>query len=79
MIQGRDAPHPPDPADALFTAMLYDADVFRAAIEIFSMLALPHEVMARPGVAGRVMELARARGPVMPPGPSRHELMRMLA
>lgn len=79
VIQGRDAPHPPDPADALFTAMLYDADVFRAAIEIFAMLALPQEVMARPGVAGRVMELARAHGPVMPPGPSRHELLRMLA
>jgi hypothetical protein len=59
--------------------MMYDADLFRAANEMRSLLALPQEVMARPGVVDRIMEVAGAHEAVMPPGPSREELFRMLA
>jgi 2-polyprenyl-6-methoxyphenol hydroxylase-like FAD-dependent oxidoreductase len=78
-IQGRPAPRPTGPGDALAVAMLYDAALFRASLEIVSLLALPREVLARPGVVGRIMELADIHEPVVPPGPSRDELLRMVA
>jgi hypothetical protein len=59
--------------------MTYDAALFRASLEITSLLALPEEVLARPGVADQIMEVAGAHEPVMPLGPSRDELLRMLA
>jgi 2-polyprenyl-6-methoxyphenol hydroxylase-like FAD-dependent oxidoreductase len=82
-IEGRPEPEPTDPAariaKALLVAMRYDADLFRAATEFRSLLALPQEVMARPGVADRILEVASAREAVMPPGSSREELLGMLA
>jgi 2-polyprenyl-6-methoxyphenol hydroxylase-like FAD-dependent oxidoreductase len=78
-IQGRSASPPTDLDDALRVAMLHDAELFRAAIEIASLLALPREVMARPGVMDRVREVAGAHEAVVPPGPSRDELLRMVA
>lgn len=77
-IQGRDIPRPADPVNALPHAMMYDAGLFRAAIEIFSLLALPQEVLARPGVSDRIMDVAAAHPAVVPPGPSRDEVVRML-
>jgi hypothetical protein len=57
-IEGRPEPQPTDPpvriASALLVAMLYDADIFRAAVEMRSLLALPQEVMARPGMVDRI-------------------------
>ncbi len=84
LIEGRPEPPPPtDPptriAKALLVAMMYDADLFRAATEFRSLLALPQEVMARPGVVDRIMEVAGKHEAVMPPGPSRQELLQMLA
>ena len=58
---------------------MYDADLFRAATEFRSLLALPQEVMARPGVVDRIMEVAGTHEAVIPPGPSREELLHMLA
>jgi 2-polyprenyl-6-methoxyphenol hydroxylase-like FAD-dependent oxidoreductase len=82
-IQGRPDPHPTDQraniGDALAIAMRYDADVFRAAAEMRTMLALPQEVMARPGLVDRIREIADAHEAPTPPGPSREELLRMLA
>jgi flavin-dependent dehydrogenase len=66
-------------AKALSVAMMYDADISRAAAEMRSMLALPQEVMARPGMVDRIMEVAGTHEAVNPPGPSRPELLRMLA
>jgi hypothetical protein len=43
------------------------------------MLALPQEVMARPGLVDRIREIADAHEAPTPPGPSREELLRMLA
>ena len=78
-IEGRPAPRPADPLAALQVAMMYDADLFRAALEIVSLLSLPHELMARPGVIDRITEVARAHEAVPPPGPSRGEVLRILA
>jgi len=79
LIEGRPQPRPTDPRNALPIAMMYDADLFRAAIEINSLLALPQEVMARPGVIDRIMEVAGSYEAWAPPGPSRDELLRILA
>jgi 2-polyprenyl-6-methoxyphenol hydroxylase-like FAD-dependent oxidoreductase len=79
VMQGRSAPSSTDSGSALANAMRYDADLFRAFIEIQSLLALPQEVMARPGVAERVRTVASLREPVDPPGPSRDEVVRILA
>jgi hypothetical protein len=82
-IEGRPAPRPEGPAAALpralGTAMMYDADVYRAMMEVVTMQALPGEVFARPGFAGRVMAAAEGREAFVPPGPSRAELLGMLA
>jgi hypothetical protein len=83
LIEGRPDPQSADPRahihDALAVAMRYDADVFRAAVEMRSLLALPQEVMARPGLVDRIKELAGGHEAVVPPEPSRAELLRMLA
>ena len=82
-IEGRSPEPPSDPAlqvaAAFPTAMMYDADLFRAFMEVGSMLTLARDVMARPGMPQRIMEVAAAHEPMMPPGPSREELLRMLA
>jgi 2-polyprenyl-6-methoxyphenol hydroxylase-like FAD-dependent oxidoreductase len=82
-IEGRPQPQPSDPrarvSKALSVAMMYDADLFRAANEIRSLLTLPQEVMARSGVVDRIMEVASAHEAMTPRGPSREELLNMLA
>lgn len=82
-IDGRPARPPEGPAArvgaALPVAMMYDADVFRAFAEITAMLSQPHEVMARPGFAQRVLDVASGHDAVAPPGPSRADVLRMLA
>lgn len=82
-IEGRSASQPTGPA-ALFqqasgTAMLYDADIFRAMMEIITMQALPEEVFARPGFADQVTAAAEGREAFGAPSPSRAELLDMLA
>ncbi len=59
--------------------MLYDADVFRAFLEIISLLALPAEIMARPGFAERLAKSVAGREAFVIPGPSRAELLSSLA
>ena len=81
-LEGRPEPQPTDPrahvTDALAVAMMYDADLFRASLEIRSVKALPQEIMARPGVVDRIMEIASTHDAVTPPSPSREQLLRML-
>jgi flavin-dependent dehydrogenase len=57
-IQGRPAPRPTGPLQALPVAMTYDPSLFRAYLEIVSLLALPQEVLARPGLVDRIMAVA---------------------
>jgi hypothetical protein len=59
--------------------MPYDADVFRTFMESVAMLALPEEVLARPGVSDRIRSAAEGREAIAPPGPSHDELLRELA
>jgi flavin-dependent dehydrogenase len=73
---------PRDPALAaralLPLAATRDADVFRAFIETRMCLATLDDVIARPGLAERVLDTA-ADGAPPPPGPGREELLRILA
>jgi 2-polyprenyl-6-methoxyphenol hydroxylase-like FAD-dependent oxidoreductase len=83
LIEGRPEPQPADPrayiGKALSVAMMHDADIFRAAVEMRSLLAFPQEVMARPGLVDRIKEVATRHEPVVPQSPSRQELLQMLA
>jgi flavin-dependent dehydrogenase len=76
---------PPRPRDreaalraALPGAAMRDADVFRAMLETRCCLATPAEVLARPGMAERVLALAPPERP-SPPGPDRAGLLALLA
>jgi hypothetical protein len=63
----------------LQVAMLYDPDAFRAFMEIISMLALPEDIMARPGFSEHLAKAAAGREPFEMPGPSRADLLSSLA
>lgn len=75
---GHDGGDPPGWAE-IQVGMLYDADVFRAFMEIISLLALPAEIMARPGFAERLAKSVAGREAFVIPGPSRADLLRSLA
>ena len=81
--RGRDlrqeGPAPIDPRGALALAMQHGVEVFCAFLEINSLLALPQDVFAGPGVADRIMEVAAAHPAVALPCPPRDELLRLLA
>ena len=74
---------PPDLAAAplrdLLAAATRDADVFRAYLEMISMLAPPQEIMTRPGLAAKIAAAAGGRDPWAAPGPSRGEVLQMLS
>ena len=74
------APAAPGPGltARLQQAMLYDADLFRAFIEVMAMLAPPDEVLSRPGVAGKVMAVAAEHEEFAMPGPSRADVLSLL-
>jgi 2-polyprenyl-6-methoxyphenol hydroxylase-like FAD-dependent oxidoreductase len=81
----RDGPGSPPPPDrdsalrvGLFAAAMRDPDVFRAMLETRACPATPEEVIARPGMAERILELVPAEPPV-PPGPDRAQLLALLA
>ena len=59
--------------------MQHGVEVFCAFLEINSLLALPQDVFAGPGVADRIMEVAAAHPAVALPCPPRDELLRLLA
>lgn len=66
-------------AGALPRAMVHDPDVFRAFIETRACLATVGEVLARPGMAERILAIAAEREPVRPPGPDRDQLLALLS
>ncbi len=69
-------PLPPE-FEAASRAMIHDADVFRGVLETLGCLALPQEVFARPGLWEKVE--AAAGEPLALPGPSRKDLLGLLA
>jgi 2-polyprenyl-6-methoxyphenol hydroxylase-like FAD-dependent oxidoreductase len=77
-VEGRDGRTTRSPSDVLTGAMMLDPDLFRAGVEILSMLALPQDVMARPHLAKRLADFADVEFPPLP-GPSRAEVVRMMA
>ena len=78
--EGREPPAPATPAEAvgaaLPLAMGRDAEAFRAGLEIIGCLAPAHEVLARPGLAGRILALA---GSAPPPELERGALLDLIA
>ena len=63
---------------AFFAAAAADGAVARASLDVFACLALPEEVMRRPGIADRVRAFAGSPPPAMP-GPSRGDLLAILS
>jgi 2-polyprenyl-6-methoxyphenol hydroxylase-like FAD-dependent oxidoreductase len=80
---GAERPRTSDPpavlGAALVRAMAHDPDIFRAFMEIAGCLTLPGVLFARPGLAERVLEVAGHHESAPPPGPTRDELLRLIA
>jgi hypothetical protein len=83
--EGRPAPQPaPDdvPAqmtNAFFAALAFDADIFRAFLEVMACLTTPEEILARPGMFEKVISVAEGKEPMAMPGPNREELLQLIA
>jgi 2-polyprenyl-6-methoxyphenol hydroxylase-like FAD-dependent oxidoreductase len=65
--------------EALLAAMLHDADVFRAFLESRCCLTLLGDSLAREGMSDRIFALAAEHERLPIPGPSREELLALLA
>ena len=76
MLEGRPITQPDeDPVLRLTAAGRTDADAARGFLDVFSTLALPDEVLERPGLTAS-LERAASDGPPPPfPGPSREDLV----
>jgi hypothetical protein len=73
------APPPADPTmTALLNAAMYDADVFRGMLEMRMCLALPQDILARPGFLEKVDTYRDAPDALQLPGPSREDLVELL-
>ena len=66
------------PMSRLAIAAPYDADVFRAFLETVMCLALPQEVMQRPGIKDTIERLG-PKAPPPAPGPARQQLLQLLS
>ena len=64
---------------AFALAAQYDADVVRAFTEVFSCLTHPAAVLGRPGMMEKVLEASAGRTPRPTPGPTREELLELVA
>lgn len=64
---------------AMATASMTDEDMLRSFAEIVGCLALPMEVLSRPGMFERVLELAGEQPPPSPYGPDRQRLLELIA
>jgi hypothetical protein len=83
LIDGGPVPPPADDAAALvralMVAMAYDPEAYRAFMDIAAVINLPHDVFARPGLVARIMAIAQSEPPLQVPGPTRQELMELVA
>jgi flavin-dependent dehydrogenase len=61
----------------LAAAAPYDADLFRAFLQIFTCLALPQEVFQRPAIREKIEHSDHQAAPV--PGPDRQQLLDLLS
>ncbi len=76
--EGRPWSPPDSMMSRLVSAARYDADVFRAFLEIFMCLELPQEVLQRPGIKDAVEQLGD-KAPPPAPGPNRQQLLQLLS
>lgn len=83
LIDGRPAPPPADDAAAmgraLMVAMAYDPEAYRAFMDIIGVINLPQDVLSRPGLTERITAIAESEPPLQIPGPTRQELMDLVA
>jgi 2-polyprenyl-6-methoxyphenol hydroxylase-like FAD-dependent oxidoreductase len=84
-IEGREPPKP-DPSDpmariqlAFVTGSTRDPEVARAFAEMLSVLALPQEIMARPGMFEKVMGAGEGHDLPETDGPSREQTLKVLS
>jgi 2-polyprenyl-6-methoxyphenol hydroxylase-like FAD-dependent oxidoreductase len=66
-------------AAAFPRAFVHDAELFRAFIETRACLATVSDIIARPGVAERILEVAAMHEPMPAPGPNRRQLLSLLS
>jgi hypothetical protein len=81
---GHADPHDPNNlgvagARAFGSAVHYDAQLLAQYGEIMSCMTLASDVIARPGVFERALEVASQNPPYETPGPDRRELEDLLA
>ena len=60
-------------------AMVYDPEAYRAFLDITGVITLPQEVFTRPELVDKIMSIAQSEPPLQAPGPSREELMQLVA
>ena len=81
LLEGR--PFEPTPefeiGQALRTAAGKDPEMLRAVLDLAGVLALPEQVLGRPGVFERVVELGSGWRDEQPPGPGHDELVALAA
>lgn len=75
---GLEPPTPDSMMGRFGTAAGYDADVFRGLVETVLCLALPQEVVERPGIKDKIDELGKG-APMRMPGPDRDQLLQLLS
>ena len=74
---GLEPPRDDTPQARLAAASMHDPDLFRCLLETVQCLALPQEVLGRPGLAEKIESLQDAE--VSPlPGPDRQQLLQLL-
>ena len=76
--EGREPPRADSIMARFVAAAAYDPDLFRGLIETVLCMALPQEVLERPGIRDKIEQYGDAEPPAMP-GPDRGELLRLLA
>jgi hypothetical protein len=48
-------------------------------LDIIEVIKLPQEVFSRPGFSDKIMAIAQSAPPLLAPGPSREELLQLVA
>jgi 2-polyprenyl-6-methoxyphenol hydroxylase-like FAD-dependent oxidoreductase len=81
LLEGRAFEPAPDVevSKALQVAAGKDPEVLRALLEVVNALTIPEEVLARPGLFERVIELGSGWRDEQLPGPSREELVALVS
>ena len=76
---GLEPPRDDSPMARLAAVAPHDSDLFRNFLETVQCLALPQEVLRRPGVEEKLESLAAEAEPGPLPGPDRDQLLAILA